>query len=145
MSTISVKDILNVDNPEEYKLHAARWNGENQPLDVYARDRDEWVGWNTWGDSRDVYNLPYIFSLIDFYHEANVWLFGGIYRVTERYEEENYHRYKIEEMREYSAYVGRLKVKLESLERGQSSNFRLENYIDGMTVLEILREPYSGE
>lgn len=145
MSTISVKDIIDVDNPEEYKFHAARWNKENQPLDVYARDRDEWVGWNTWGDSRDVYNRPYIFSLIDFYHETDVWLFGGIYRVLDRYEENDYHRYKIEEMRKYSPYVGRLKVKLEDLPRGQSSNFRLESYIDRMTVLEILREPYSGE
>jgi len=145
MSTISVKDIIDVDNPEEYKLHAARWNGENQPLDVYVRDRDEWVGWNTWGDSRNIYNLPYIFSLIDFYHETDVWLFGGIYRVLDRYEENDYHRYKIGEMRKYSPYVGRLKVKLEDLPRGQSSNFRLESYIDRMTVLEILREPYSGE
>jgi len=144
MSTISVKDIIAVDNLEEYKFHAARCNGENQPLDVYVRDRDEWVGWNTWGDSRDVYNRPYIFSLIDFYHETNVWLFGGIYRVISKYEE-NPRRYKIEEMRKYSPYVGRLKVKLENLPRGQSSNFRLERYIYGMTVLEILREPYSGE
>lgn len=143
MSAISVKDIINVDNPEEYKFHAARWNDVDQPLDVYARDRNEWVGWNTWGDSRNIYNRPYIFSLIDFYHETNVWLFGGIFKVIDRYNEDGYVRYKVEEMREYSSYVGRLKVKLEKPGRGKS--FYLESWIDKMIVLEILKESYSGE
>lgn len=110
---------------------------------MYVRDHEEWVGWNTWGDSRNIYNRSYIFSLIDFYHETNVWLFGGIYRVIDRYYENGYHRYKIEEMREYSSYVGRLKIQLERPRRGKS--FYLESWIDKMMVLEILKEPYSGE
>ena len=51
--------------------------------------------------------------------------------------------YKIKELEEYSAYVGRLKIKLEKPARGRA--FYLESQIDKMEVSEILKKPYSGE
>ncbi len=38
MGDIPITKIIRIDEPDKYKLHAARWNGEDQPLDVYVRD-----------------------------------------------------------------------------------------------------------
>ena len=43
-------------------LHFARWNGENQPLEVWARDKQEWQGWQEYRPARDDFNRPF-FSL----------------------------------------------------------------------------------
>ena len=61
MSEIPVAKIIDIDNPSKFKFHAARWNGENQPLDVYVRDKEEWFRWNTWRSLRDDFNEDYIF------------------------------------------------------------------------------------
>ncbi len=41
---IKLQDLLKVDPLEDYKIHFAVWNGDEQPLDVFVRDRDEWAG-----------------------------------------------------------------------------------------------------
>ena len=142
MAEISVTKIINIDNPKQFKLHAARWNEDDHPLDVYVRDKDEWVRWNTWRGKKNEFSRNYIFALIDFYHESNTWLFGGIYKVIGVGQSES-HSYKIEEQTEYSDYVGRLKIKLKKPSRGRA--FYLEKYIDQMKISEILKKPYSGE
>ena len=142
MNEIPVAKIIDIDDPSKFKIHAARWNGENQPLDVYVRDKARWFRWNTWKSSKNDFNEDYIFSLIDFYHEKNMWLFGGIYKVMGRGNQGS-NSYKIEEQKEYSNYVGRLKIKLEN--PGRNRAFRLEKYLNKMKVSEILKEPYSGE
>jgi len=38
-----------------------------------------WIGWNQWSGGRNDFNRKYIFSLIQFCHEPNKWLFGGIF------------------------------------------------------------------
>ena len=146
MSDIAITEIIKIDNPEEFKFHAARSNNLDQPLDVYVRDKKVWAGWNTWGSKRNDFSRKYIFSLTDFYHETDMWLFGGVYEVTKRYFDAKYkdnYRYEINELKEYSNYVGRLKVKLEKPSRGRA--FYLERYLNQMMVSEILKEPYSGE
>ncbi len=45
---IPASKILPIENLGEYKIHFAVWNGEEQPLDVFVRDPDEWKGWNRW-------------------------------------------------------------------------------------------------
>ena len=42
--TIELREIWDIDNPEEYKVHFARWNNQEQPLEVWARSPDEWLG-----------------------------------------------------------------------------------------------------
>jgi hypothetical protein len=143
MDKIPITKIINIDDPRKFKLHAARWNGDDQPLDVYVRNKREWFGWNTWRNSKDEFSRKYIFSLIDFYPESNTWIFGGIYEVVKRNNVPNSHSYEIKELNEYSPYVGRLKIKLEKPSRGKA--FYLEHYIEKMTVSEILKQPYSGE
>jgi hypothetical protein len=143
MDRIPISKIINIDDPRKFKLHAARWNGDDQPLEVYVRDKNEWFGWNTWRNSKNEFSRKYIYSLIDFYHERDTWLFGGIYEVIKRNNFPNSHSYEIKELTEYSLFVGRLKIKLKKPSRGRA--FYLEHHIENMTVSEILKQPYSGE
>lgn len=57
-----LNDLLHFDNAEmkKYKLHLAAYNGEEQPLDVFARDKEEWQGWNEWRDGKNDFNREYI-------------------------------------------------------------------------------------
>ncbi len=92
------------------------------PLDVFVRSNEEWFGWNTWRNPRNEFNRQYIFSLMDFYHDHNTWLFGGIFEVVGRGTEVNSHSYRIEEVQDYRPYVGRLKS---GLKKGKS-HFQLK-------------------
>jgi hypothetical protein len=139
---IPISKVIKIDEPSEFKFHAARWNGVDQPLDVYVRNKEEWFDWNTWYNTKDEFSRKYIFSLIDFYPETDMWLFGGIYEVVKRNNIPQSHSYEIEELSEYSAYIGRLKVSLEKPSRGRA--FYLEHHIYKMKVAEILKHPYSG-
>lgn len=143
MADIPVSRLIDIDNPKEFKFHAARWNKHVQPLEVYVRDKKEWYHWNTWRNDKDEFSRKYIFSLIDFYHERDMWLFGGIYEVVKRNNIPQSHSYEIRELTEYCAYTGRLKIKLEKPSRGRA--FKLEKHFDKMFVSEILKQPYSGE
>jgi hypothetical protein len=87
-----MREIWPITSPESYKCHFARWNGENQPLEVWTRDKGEWEGWQEYWPGRDDFNRPYIFSLIQFYHETDIWLFGGVFRVLKRHND----RYEVE-------------------------------------------------
>jgi len=142
MLNIAVTDLIKIDDPKKFKFHAARWNGYNQPLDVYVRDKSEWFQWNTWRNNKDELSRQYVFSLIDFYPENDIWLFGGIYEITKRNNVANSHSYEIKELTEYSPYIGRLKISLPKPSRGRA--FYLEHHIENMYVSEILKEPYSG-
>ncbi len=127
----------------EYKLHLATWNGENQPLDAFIRDRKEWDGWNSYRKEINEFNRDYILALIDFYPQPGVWLFGGVYRVLYRGPERNSHSYKIERTNFGEELVGRLKIKFQR--PGRKRSLRLENYFDQLEVAALLEEPYSGE
>lgn len=142
---IKVTDIFKIEEAEKYKFHAARWNGQDQPLDVYVRDKKEWFNWNRLRRNKDEvkFSRDYIFSLIDFYPETDTWLFGGVYKVLKRNNINHDFSYEIEELDEYKSYVGRMKVKLKKPHRGRT--FNLENYIEDMYVSEILKEKYSGD
>ncbi|MEA2031110.1 MAG: GIY-YIG nuclease family protein [candidate division Zixibacteria bacterium] len=143
MSKIPVSQLINIDNPKEFKLHAARESDEDKPLDVYVRDKKEWFDWNRWRNHKNEFSRKYIFSLIDFYPERDMWLFGGIYEVVKRNKTPQSHSYEIKELTEYSDFIGRLKIKLKKPSRGRA--FYLEHHLDKMTVSEILKQPYSGE
>ena len=40
--------IYPIEPPSRYKLHVACWDGSNQPLDVFVRNREGWNDWNRW-------------------------------------------------------------------------------------------------
>jgi len=140
---IELIDVLNIKDETAYKVHLANWNGDNQPLDVFVRSRDEWQLWNSWRSSKDEFNRKFIFSLIDFYPEPDTWLFGGVFRVIERGGKNHAHSYKVELTNQFSPMIGRLKLKWKRTGRAKSRIF--ENYIEKFEVSEILKEPYSGE
>ena len=136
--TIFLRDIWPIAEAEAYKLHFARWNGENQPLEVWARDKDEWQGWQEYRPTRNVFNRPYIFTLIQFYHETDSWLFGGVFRVLNRFPD----RYEVGLTEQGAGFLGRLKVRSNYRQRSTRVNF--ENHFPDLEIQEILREPYSG-
>lgn len=79
---IALRSVLPILDPQEYKVHLAGWNGKIHPLDVFVRDRNEWKGWNTWRYGKDRFNLPYIFSLIHFYHEPTSGCSAGYTKLS---------------------------------------------------------------
>jgi len=104
---IMLKQVLPIENLQDYKVHFAKWNQENQPLDVFTKDRQEWQGWQEYRTGRDEFNRPLIFSLASFYHEQGTWLFGGIYEVLNRFED----RYEVHLTDIGEGFIGRLKLR----------------------------------
>lgn len=144
ISDILLPQILPIENPNQYKLHLACNNQEDEPLDVFVRDRREWDGWNAWRSSRDDFSRDFIFALIDFYPERDRWLFGGAYHVISRKQGVSHGPgYKIELLKESEPLVGRLKVALKR--PGRSKAFNFENYYKDVVVAEVLPCPYTGE
>jgi hypothetical protein len=106
--TIFLSELLRIQDLAEYKVHFARWNDVVHPLEVFARDKKEWQQWQEYWPGRDDFNRPFIFSLIQFYHETDIWLFGGIFRVVTRHGD----RYEVEKLTETGrALIGRLKLR----------------------------------
>jgi hypothetical protein len=136
--TILLHHVWRVTAPENYKLHFARWNGANQPLEVWVRDKQEWQGWQEYRPARNDFNRPLIFSQMQFYHESDIWLFGGVYRVSRRRPD----AYEVELTDEGAGFIGRLKLR--SPYRERATRVKFENYYSGLEVQEVLREPYSG-
>ena len=135
---ISLSDIWPIQNLADYKVHFARWNGDSQPLEVWARDRQEWQGWQEYRPGRNDFNRPLIFSLMQFYHETDIWLFGGVFRVLARHDD----GYEVELTEIGLGFIGRLKLRSPYRERTTRVNF--ENHYPNFEVQEILRETYSG-
>ena len=137
---ILLEDIWQIEKPKDFKVHFARWNGHYHPLNEWVSDRSRWVHWQHHRE-RNVFNRRYIFSLMDFYHERDAWLFGGVFRVLAR----RGYRYDVELTDLGGPFIGRLK--LGSSYRARTAEVNFENHYDGkhtLHVLEILREPYSG-
>lgn len=141
--SIKLTDILELKNESDYKVHLANWNGNNQPLDIFVSDKEIWKGWNSWRGEKDDFNRRFIFSLMDFYHEPDVWLFGGVFEVVKRLNVSRDKGYEIELTDQFKPFVGRLKIKWNRTGRAKSR--RLENCINEFQVSEILKEEYTGE
>ncbi len=141
--SIPLSTVLSINRPGDHKAHLACWNGKMQPLDVFVRDRNEWNRWNTWRSAKNEFNRPFIFSLIDFYHEPDTWLFGGIYEVVSRNAANFASSYDVRLLKEHTALIGRLKIAFKRPSRSRS--VRLENYLSHMRVSEILKEVFNGE
>lgn len=133
-----LSDILPINNLPDYKVHFARYNQENQPLDVFTKDRQEWQGWQEYRPARDDFNRPLIFSLASFYHEPATWLFGGIFKVLARHSD----RYEVELSDIGAGFVGRLKLR--SPYNSRPVRVNMEDQYEKFEIVEILRETYTG-
>jgi hypothetical protein len=136
---INIADIIQLEEFDKYKLHAANFNGNVNPLDEFLEDENNWKNWNQYRPSRDDFNRDYIFSMMEFYPKPNTWLFGGIFKVIERKEDS----YIVDELDKYKKFTGRLLLNFEYKDRAR--RLRLENYIDYITVNQIFEYRYAGE
>jgi hypothetical protein len=143
-STIPLRTLLPGLDPTEYKLHCAVWNGEEQPLEVFARSRDEWAAWNSWRPGTNAFNRRFIFSMIQIYTEPHRWLYGGIFEVVGRRPNPHTFSYDVELREEVPpGCVGRLKLAFRL--PGRTIRLRFENVIDQIEVAGILPLPYAGQ
>ena len=145
---IKLNSILNLSETDlqNYKLHLAAWNGYAHPLDVFSRDREEWKGWNEWRGNKDEFNREFIISLIPDYHRPGKYIFGGVFRVVERYQDyiDTEVGYKVEWADQYKELIGRLVVDFYRYQGLRGRAFIFANYINDMTVSEITEKPYGG-
>ena len=139
---INLRDIIKIDDPNQYKLHlACRSPDGTNPLDEYVAGHGNWLGWNQWRGNRNDWTRDFVFSLMDFYPRTDAWLFGGVFRVVERHDDS----YKLEEVDDYKRYVGRMLLSFHRYQGMRGRAYYLENYINEFKVTEIFPAPYSGE
>ncbi len=136
--TITLQNIWPIGNLTDYKIHFARDNKITQPLDVWVRDKQEWQGWQEYRPKKNDFNRRFILSLMQFYHETDIWLFGGVFEVLSRPEG----RYEVRLDEHGKDFIGRLKIHY--VHKHRVTRVRMESYYSQFQVQEILREPYSG-
>lgn len=137
---IKLKQIMPIDNPEQYKLHSAKWNGSCEPLDDFILDWNNWVGWNKSWHSRNDFSRDYVISFIHFYPQPGTFLFGGIFKVLAVHKGEGY---DVELCEKYKDFIGRLKVRNINTSRGRAFNF--EKHYENIEVVELLDKSYSTQ
>ncbi len=135
---IMLSDIWSIENPSEYKIHFAKNNGSSEPLDILAGDPDAWQRWQEYRPVANQFNREFIFSLARVYFETDSWMFGGVFRVSERLSD----RYEVHLTDQGKPFIGRLK--LGSPYRSRQPRVNMEGRYDKFEVLEILPKPYSG-
>lgn len=142
---IKLNEILHIENPQDYKVHLS---GKHTPsgtesLDVFVEDKEEWKRWNEYKPEKDDFNRKYIFSLIDFYPEPDTWLFGGIFEVIDRLPAvKKGTGYRVELSEICKNYIGLLKLHGKRGGRAKARNY--ENCMEGFTLVELLKTPYTG-
>lgn len=130
--------------PARFKLHCAVWNGEQHPIDVLARDWDEWTDWNRWRSNRDEFNRQFIFSLARDRTDQSLWLFGGIYEVLARRQTPQALSYDVAFRDDLMAgFVRRLWLRF--ARPGRAIRLNMETHLDQFTVHSLLPAPYAGE
>ena len=148
MEKISAKDILKIDDLTKYKLHLACRNEDGvSPLDEYVTDKNNWIGWNEWRRNRNDWTREYIFSLIEFYPKASSWLFGGVFKIVERYNDyaKTETGYKVQEVEEFKKFEGRLIISCYRPPGYRGRAFYLEEWFNEFEISEILPKIYDGE
>ena len=130
-------------DPATCKLHCAVWNGDEHPIDVLSNDPEGWEGWNSYRSNKDDFNRKFVFSLAQDRHDLTLWLFGGIWEVLERGNEQYARSYKIAFRDDLMGpYVRRLYVRLAL---GSRQRRKMESILSEMTVASILEEPFVGD
>ncbi len=138
ITTIRLADIFPIERPSAYKIHFARYNQVERPLDVFVRSREEWRAWQEFRPRTDQFNQRFVYSVIDFHREPDIWLFGGVWEVLERRPDS----YVVSLTDQGRHFIGRLK--LHSPYRQQGTRVNFEKRLNEFTVSEILREENSG-
>ena len=140
-------DLLAIADPTACKLHFARDNGIEEPIDVLLRSCEQlrpggpWTDWHNWQKywpGKNAFSRDYIFTLAR-YGRSDLWLFGGIFEVLERHPGQGY---VVELTEEGADLIGRLILCYAYRARTARVNF--EKHYWNLEVQEILREPSAG-
>lgn len=146
--TIHAEHLLKIIHSDlrQYKLHLACWNGHKHPLNDYLQGWDKWVDWNKWRGNKNDFNREYIFSLIQFYHEPNSWLFGGVFKVVARLDDwqDTEVGYELELVDLHKELIGRLVIGFDRYKGMRGRAFLLEAHYKSFIVSEILKKPFDG-
>jgi len=143
-----IQNMLQINDLKDFKVHAARYNDADRPLDVFLTNKEEWHNWTAWFNGRHDFNRPYVLSIMDFHHERNAWLFGGIYKILNyndapKLSQSKSHAYNIELSDIGADLIGRLKIRLD-LSKVRRVRLKAETFIPRMELIEVLREVYTG-
>ncbi|MFJ2982664.1 MULTISPECIES: GIY-YIG nuclease family protein [unclassified Pseudomonas] len=96
--------------PSTAKVHLARFNGEERPLDVFLEGRfDRWQSWQ----SQQNFKKEYVVSLIQAGRPTR-WLFAGLFRrkgCVHHAEPRSHYIYDLERIEAAEEWVGRLYLK----------------------------------
>lgn len=111
-----------------------------QPLEGWVRNRANWIDWQRYRPQKNEFNRKYIFSLMNFYHERDMWLFGGVFEVLACHPHPKSYEVVLTEQGE--ALVGRMKL-LYSY-KDMAGRVKFEKHYGALEIAEISREPYSG-
>lgn len=146
-NNIPIKQLLSL--PDEIisdcKIHFAKYNGYDNPLDLFLNNPDEIKGWNEWRGGDNDFNRTYIFTVVQFPKRKDRWLFVGIYKVIKRYDDyiDTKHGYDVELTNLCSELIGRLIVDYYFYyPHGRSAI--MKNYLDYISIAEILPSKYDG-
>lgn len=126
--------------PEKAKVHLARYNGNERPLDVFLEGQfDEWQRWQT----KRNFQREFVVSLVNAGAPTH-WLYAGLFRSID-YVEENDHRrhyyYTLDRLASSEEWAGRLY--LSSVYTARGSYPRGETLADDLTIAELLPERLS--
>lgn len=136
--------VLSGIEPKDCKLHCAVWNGAEQPLEVFARSWEAWVGWNRWRPNTNDFNRRYVVSLMQVYTERDKWIFGGLFEVVGTTNVPGPNGYDVKLVdHPIQAWVGRLKVHFHLT--GRQVRRSLETVINNITIAEVLPVRYAGQ
>lgn len=137
ISRILLQDIWTPEHDlDDYKVHFATKNPPgDEPLDAWIRGEEVWRGWQQHRPERNMFRLPYIFSLMRVYPERqnDLWLFGGVFEVTGRPETS----YEVKPIDEARPFAGRLKLRSHGRAK-REIRVDFKNHYDRLEVAEIL-------
>ncbi len=138
---MKIKDLIGF--PEEWtnksKLHFAI-GAKNRHEPLYAFYKNEFQDWQNSQNNKN-FERDYILSLI--YYARHEWLFAGVYKKTGLEIIEGKYYYSTELQDIGKDLIGRLIIRYEK--KFRASYPFLENHIDKLQLLEVLREPYTVE
>lgn len=128
--------------PGNTKVHLARWNGHEDPLEVYrAGDFEEWQRWQ----SKHYFNRDYVLSLIQLPSDPTHWVYVGLYRPTREtfnettHEKKAHYIYDFERVTAADEWRGRLYVRSPYKER--NSFPKGETLEQDLIIEKLTREP----
>lgn len=133
-TNVKLIDLLNITNPNEFKIHFATPCKGTNPLNLFYNDYSEWIKWNEFKGKRNDFNRKYIICLIRDYSLKDSYIYAGIFEVIGR--EKN--KYNIEEIDDTNDYKGNIVVHFKRPRGHLGRSKCLETYKENLIVTEIL-------